>query len=128
MDHEFALSEEETIRLDFPWSRRNFSFFFLTKRRKIVNEFPRISTVRNHEPKFKGVVTDYFASEIVSLYHLKILDWRLSYAKVHRESNCLQIQKIWPQVVFDHSFRRVIIVTELFIIDVIVGNFNKRDV
>ena len=123
MDHQFTLGEEETIGFYFPRCSRYFSFFFLAKLREIIHELPRVSAVGNHKAKFKRVVADHLASKVVSLNHFHVLDWLLSYAKIHGETNSLKIKKIWSQVILDHSFRRVIIVTELFIIDFIIRNF-----
>ena len=40
--HEFPVSEEKAVRLDFPRCLDDFLLFFGIELRQVVNEFPRV--------------------------------------------------------------------------------------
>ena len=94
MNYQFAVSEKEAIRFDFPWSRDDFLHFFWLQRRKVVDELPSIGRARYDEAEGEVVRSDHFSTEIMPFNHFHVLDGLISNAKVEGEANGLKMEEL----------------------------------
>ena len=101
MNNKFSLSEKETVGLYFPRCFDYFLHFFRREVGHVVHKLPFVHTIGDDKSKAKTVVSDDPASEVVSLYHFKVLDRLSPYPKPHSQANSLQVQEVRSQVVLN---------------------------
>ena len=132
MHHEFSMGEEEAVWLDFPWSFNDFLLLSWGQLRQIIDEFPWVVTFRNNETELEAIVTDDSTSEIMPFDHFQTFDWLWSYTEIHGQPNCLQLEEVRPQMVFNQPFSRIFVEFLCIILDIhfflVIRHLNKCDV
>ena len=126
MNYQFFVCEEETVTLDLPGSLNNFLLFLGCQRWHVVDELPRVVGVWYDETELELIWSKNAPSEIVALDHLHLVYWLSSNSKIQGESNSLEFEEVWAQMVLDNSCCGVIIFTGL-VVNILLRNINQSD-
>ena len=125
VNYELIFCKKETVTFHFPGRLDDFLLFLLSEFRQVVNEFPRILTIRNDKAKLELVRSNNFPLEVMPLYHEHVLNRFFSITESQSKSNGLQFQEIWTQMVLDDSRSWVVCVFDTVIIYIFVLYFNQ---
>ena len=126
MNNQFVVCKKEAITLYLPWCLNNIFHILLTEFWKIIDKFPWVVGVWYNEAKFELVWSNDFAAEIMSLNHLKLVDWNFSNAKVKGKTNGSKSQEIWTEMIFDDSSTWIILIANI-IVNILSWDFDQCD-
>lgn len=129
MNNELSIREEESVRLHFPGGVNDLLLLLRGQVGHVVNELPRVRTVRDHKPKLERELAEDAPTEIMPLNHLHVVDGLRSDSKEHGEANRLQLQEVRSQVVLDETLCRVIHLAKLGLVgDLLLRHVHEHDV